>query len=69
MTEPPRFTVVAPMLNEAGNVAPLAQEIGAACAPLGPFEAIFVDDGSTDATAAEIAALLPQHPWLRTLRA
>jgi dolichol-phosphate mannosyltransferase len=68
MTEAPRFAVVVPMLNEAGNVAPLLREIAAACAPLGAFEAILVDDGSTDATGAEIAALQPGFPWLHAVR-
>lgn len=61
----PRFSIVAPMLNEADAVRPMAEEIAAACAPIGPFEAIFVNDGSTDATSAEIAALAERFPWLR----
>jgi len=64
----PRFTVVAPMLNEAGAVAPMAREIAEACAALGPFEAIFVNDGSTDGTAAAIARARAEHPWLREVR-
>ncbi|MGF1660243.1 MAG: glycosyltransferase family 2 protein [Rubrimonas sp.] len=64
----PLFAVVAPMRDEAEAVASLVAEIGAACAPIGPFEAIFVDDGSTDATAAAIAAAQAAHPWLRTVR-
>ncbi|HUF55336.1 MAG TPA: glycosyltransferase family 2 protein [Thermohalobaculum sp.] len=64
----PRFTVIAPMLNEAGNVAALAREIGEACAPLGAFEAIFVNDGSTDATARRIAEARGAFPWLREVR-
>ena len=67
-TDTPRFTIVVPMLNEAGNVEPMAREIAAACAPLGPFEAIFVNDGSTDATADRIAALRAEFPWLREVR-
>jgi len=66
MTAPPRFTVVVPMRDEAGNVALLAREIDAACTPHGPFEAVFVDDGSTDGTAAAIAAAA--FPWLRSVR-
>jgi dolichol-phosphate mannosyltransferase len=68
MTETPLFTVIVPMLNEAGNVEPLAREIAAACAPLGAFEAIFVNDGSTDATSGRIGALRTEFPWLREVR-
>jgi len=64
----PRFTIVAPMLNEAGAVGPMAREIAEACDPLGPFEAIFVNDGSTDETSAEIAKARRIYPWLRELR-
>ncbi len=68
MTASPRFTVVAPMLNEAENVARMAREIAEACDPIGPFEAIFVNDGSTDGTADAIAAMRVDFPWLRELR-
>lgn len=68
MTEALRFSVIAPMLNEAANVEPMVREIDAACAPLGPFEAIFVNDGSTDGTADRIAALRGEFPWLREVR-
>lgn len=64
----PRITVIAPMKNEEGNVARLADDIAAACAPLAPFEAIFVNDGSTDGTSAAIAAARAKHPWLREVR-
>ena len=64
----PLFAVVAPMRDEAGAVSALVAEIGAACAPIGPFEAIVVDDGSTDATPALLAAAQAAHPWLRVVR-
>ena len=64
----PRITVIAPMKNEAENVAALADEIAAACASLAPFEAIFVNDGSDDDTSGAIAAARARHPWLRELR-
>jgi dolichol-phosphate mannosyltransferase len=67
MTEIPRFSVVAPMLNEAAAIEPLVREIAAACAPIGPFEAIFVNDGSTDGTAGRIAAMRTEFPWLRAV--
>ncbi len=68
MTDRPRFAVIAPMLNEAENVETMAREIAEACAPFGAFEAIFVNDGSTDATADKIAALREEFPWLREVR-
>ncbi len=64
----PRFTIVAPMLNERDAVGPMAEEIAAACAGLGPFEAIFVNDGSSDDTAERIAEIRARHPWLREVR-
>jgi dolichol-phosphate mannosyltransferase len=65
---PLRLSVVVPVRNEAGNVAPLVAEIAAACAPLAPFEILYVDDGSTDATPAALDAARAAHPELRVLR-
>lgn len=56
------------MLDEQENVADLAREIAEACGPIGPFEAIFVNDGSTDATGDRIAQLRAEFPWLREVR-
>lgn len=55
------ISVVVPVKDEAGNVVPLAREIGAA---LGRerYEVIFVDDGSRDATAAELLSLRSELP-------
>lgn len=63
-----RLSVVVPVRNEAGNIGPLVAEIAAACAALAPFEIIYVDDGSTDATPAALAAARRVHPTLRVLR-
>ncbi len=63
-----RLSVVVPVKNEAGNIAPLVAEIAAACAPLHPFEIIYVDDGSTDATPAALSDVQSRHPELRVLR-
>ncbi|TXM90542.1 glycosyltransferase, partial [Methylobacterium sp. WL103] len=52
----PRLSIVVPVKNEAGNIAGLVAEIEAACAGLAPFELIYVDDGSTDATPAALEA-------------
>ncbi|MEA1834688.1 glycosyltransferase family 2 protein [Methylobacterium durans] len=64
----PRLTVVVPVRNEAGNIASLVAEIEAACAGLAPFEVIYVDDGSTDATPERLAEARAARPWLRVLR-
>ncbi|MEM7670142.1 MAG: glycosyltransferase family 2 protein, partial [Pseudomonadota bacterium] len=53
---------------EAENVELMAREIATACDPIGPFEVIFVNDGSTDATAERIAGLRGELPWLREVR-
>lgn len=62
------LTVVAPAHNEADNVEPLVEAVGAVLAPLGlDFEFIVVDDASTDDTARRAAALQVDRPWLRLL--
>ena len=58
----PRVSVVVPVRNEAGNVAPLIGEIARAMAPLAPFEIVYVNDGSTDETAAELRRLATGVP-------
>jgi dolichol-phosphate mannosyltransferase len=60
------LSLVIPAYNEAGNIAVLAREIDQAMARLGePWEAIWVDDGSTDATIEALRALGPPHRYLR----
>ena len=63
----PGISVVVPVRNEAGNVAPLIAEITTACADFDTYEIIYVNDGSTDATAQELAALQLTHPPLRVV--
>ena len=63
----PTISVVVPVKDEAGNVGPLAREIGAALRGK-PHEILFVDDGSSDGTAQALAALKAELPQLRVLR-
>jgi dolichol-phosphate mannosyltransferase len=64
----PAVSVVVPVRNEAGNIAPLVMEIAKALNGQWPFEVIYVDDGSSDATGAELEQLMTQHAWLRRVR-
>jgi dolichol-phosphate mannosyltransferase len=62
------ISVVVPCKNERDNVAPLVEELAVALRGLGPFEVIYVDDGSTDGMGDEIARLARDRPWLRQIR-
>jgi glycosyltransferase involved in cell wall biosynthesis len=61
-------SIVVPVRNEAENVAPLIAEITAALDGRWAYEIIYVNDGSTDATAERLAALMKLHGQLRQLR-
>ncbi len=61
----PRVSVVVPVRNEAGNLAPLIGEIETALASHMPFEILYINDGSSDTTASELARLCESHPHLR----
>jgi glycosyltransferase involved in cell wall biosynthesis len=63
----PLISVVMPVKNESGNIAPLVAEIAAALAGRA-FEIVCVNDGSTDATEQELRALMCEHAWLRQIR-
>ncbi|MBI3783516.1 MAG: glycosyltransferase family 2 protein [Deltaproteobacteria bacterium] len=64
----PALSVVVPVYNEAGNAQPLCREIAEVLAPIGrPFEILFVNDGSNDATLDELQALLHEFPQLRII--
>jgi len=64
----PALSLVIPVYNEAGNILPLAASAVEVFSTLGrDFEVIFVNDGSTDATAAEIAEAARRWPQCRAL--
>lgn len=62
----PRISVVIPMRNEEGNIAPLIAEIANAL-EAEPHEIIAVNDGSTDETATILSNLRGTYPQLRVL--
>ena len=61
-------SIVVPVRNEEGNVAPLIAEIVAALGERWPFEIIYVNDGSTDGTAAKLAELKRERDNLREIK-
>jgi glycosyltransferase involved in cell wall biosynthesis len=61
----PEFSVVLPAHNEAGNVAPICAALDAVLAPLGTFEIVVVDDGSTDDTLDIARHLAAADPAVR----
>lgn len=73
MNDPPagvqQLSLVIPVYNEAENLRPLCAEIQAALAGLPlDYEVILIDDGSTDASFAEIKALYAEDDHIRAIR-
>jgi dolichol-phosphate mannosyltransferase len=62
------LSVVIPVKDEAANVAPLVAELRAALDGLLDYEIVYVDDGSEDGTATEVARLQAEAPHVRLLR-
>lgn len=66
MREPPEISFVVPVFNEQENLASLLGELVAAMDRTGrSWEAVFVDDGSTDGSLGVIRRLAGQEPRLR----
>ncbi|CAN5375587.1 glycosyltransferase family 2 protein [soil metagenome] len=70
----PTLSVVVPLYNESGSLAPLYARLAPVLAALltsgeiTASEIVFVDDGSRDATYAEVAALNALDPTVKGLR-
>src|SRR5712691_2328755 len=62
----PAVSIVVPVRNEAGNIAQLVTEITTALKD--ELEIIYVNDGSTDGTEAELRALMAERTWLRQIK-
>ncbi|MGC9259008.1 MAG: glycosyltransferase family 2 protein [Phycisphaerae bacterium] len=62
------LSVIAPAFNELDNIQPLVERIRDIFIPLHlRFEAIIVDDGSTDGTREKLVELAKVYPWLRVV--
>jgi dolichol-phosphate mannosyltransferase len=68
LTDEPWLSIVIPLKNEAENVDFVTEAIVEACAGLAPYEVVYVDDGSTDATAARVRALAERFPFVRLVQ-
>jgi glycosyltransferase involved in cell wall biosynthesis len=67
--ERPDISVIAPAFNEEGNVGPLIERIHEVFAITGyKYEAVIVDDCSTDSTPQKLAELQQKYPWVRVIR-
>jgi glycosyltransferase involved in cell wall biosynthesis len=64
----PTYSVVIPFYNEQGAIPALLAEVRATMDGLGqPYEAIFLDDGSTEGTAAVLATATRDWPAARVV--
>jgi glycosyltransferase involved in cell wall biosynthesis len=65
----PDLSIVIPVQNESPNIKPLYDELTQTMGQLGrSYEIVVVDDGSTDDTFAQLAALQARDPRLRVIR-
>ena len=64
----PRYSLVVPLFNEAGNVTPLVSAAVEVLDTLGAAsEIVLVNDGSSDGTAQEIETVSKRWPQIRAL--
>lgn len=61
------LSIIVPVRNEADNVVPLLDEIHAALDGQLAYEVIYVNDGSTDATATRLTSAACEFPRLRVI--
>ena len=69
MRSPVKLSVIVPFFNEQDSIGPLYAAIVGAVGPLQiPFEMVFVDDGSKDATLARAVDLARADPRVRVIQ-
>lgn len=66
LVESPSVSLVVPIYNEEGNITPLVASIVEACRSLS-HEILLVDDGSSDGSKAELAAVAAGNPTVRVI--
>lgn len=64
----PEISIIVPVRNEEDNILPLLAEIVAALHPVCPFEIVYTDDGSSDATLQKLQEAQQEYPMLRIAR-
>lgn len=62
------LSLVIPVYNERDALPDLVREVASVCETMGPWEAIVVDDGSEDGTAAAVRDLQAVHSELVLVR-
>jgi dolichol-phosphate mannosyltransferase len=65
--KPLELAIVLPTLNEKANVAPMVARLEQALGPSG-WEAVYVDDDSTDGTAEEVRRIARTDPRVRIIQ-
>lgn len=63
---PLELAIILPTLNERGNIAPMVARLEEALGPAG-WEAVFVDDNSSDGTAEEARRIAQADPRIRVI--
>ncbi len=65
----PELSIVIPIRNESPNIRPMYDEVMGTLGTTGrTFEVLVIDDGSTDDSFAQLAALQATDPRLRVIR-
>lgn len=64
----PELSIILPVFNEAGNIAPLHQTISSALESLGKtYEILYCDDGSSDGSTETLMRLAADDPRVKVI--